>query len=252
MLYKFKRVIKNPSIVRNVILWNCYVCRVKLSNTFHESRRPSTVSCSLNELIEINNRRTLDTDMSDHLPHLFAISMLVKPELIVELGVRDGDSTFVLERVARLNSCPLISVDLDDCSAVTDWKDWHFVQQDDISFAREFSEYCSKLGLRNREIDVLFLDTSHLYDHTVQELEHWIPLLSKKGCLILHDTNHHRSVQRQDGRAMLCVENREVTSALEKYFCCQLDTVNDFITVHSGWLISHRACSYGFTVIQRI
>lgn len=252
MLHKIKRILKNPSIIKKMMLWKIYVCRVKLSNIFHRSPTNMSVSCSLSEFKEIVNRMSLDTDISDHLPTLFATSMLVKPELIVELGVRGGDSTFVLERVARLNNCLLVSVDLDDCSAVTGWKDWHFIQRDDIQFAKEFQDYCLNLGLRYNEIDVLFLDTSHIYEHTVQELEHWVPMLSSKGCLILHDTNHHRSVRRQDGRAMLCVENREVTSALERYFDCQLDTINDFITFQSGWLISHRACSYGLTVIQRI
>ena len=38
-------------------------------------------------------------------------------------------------------------------------------------------------------VDVLFIDTSHLYEHTVRELAAWFPLLANKALVIFHDTN---------------------------------------------------------------
>ena len=39
--------------------------------------------------------------------------MAVRPRLIVELGVRSGESTFALERVARLCGSTMVSVDVE-------------------------------------------------------------------------------------------------------------------------------------------
>ncbi len=251
MLRKLVKAVKNPQIIYNVIAWQGALRGVPLYNRFHP-RPPLPPSGDLPELNEIYERMKLDTDISDHLPFLFAVGVRQQPRLMVELGVRGGDSTFVLERVARLCNSPLISVDIDDCSSVTNWDGWRFNQCDDVLFAARFGEYCTSEGLPSSEIDFLFLDTSHLYDHTVQELAAWMPLLSERGCLVLHDTNQHRTVRRQGGRYMLSIENPGVITAVQEYLGCKLDTSQDFCAATGNWLITHRALSNGFTVIQKL
>ena len=108
------------------------------------------------------------SDISDHLPVLFAESLPVQPSLIVELGVRGGESTFAFERVAALCGSKLVSVDIDDCLKASKYPDWQFVKSDDIAFASHFGEWCRQRGI-TPSIDILFIDTSHEFDHTVQE-----------------------------------------------------------------------------------
>jgi len=71
----------------------------------------------------INNIRsraeTKQTDISDHLETLFVESLDIKSRLIVELGVGDGESTYVLERIANLWGANLVSVDIADCQKVS-------------------------------------------------------------------------------------------------------------------------------------
>ncbi len=251
MLRKLVKAVKNPQIIANVILWQGSLLGVPFYNRFHP--RPTLPPCGdLPELKEIYERMKLDTDISDHLPFLFATAIRQRPRLMVELGVRGGESTFVLERVAKLCGSPLVSVDIDDCRTVTDWSGWRFVQSDDVAFAGRFKEYCQTEGLPTSQIDLLFLDTSHLYDHTVQELAAWMPLLSESGCLVLHDTNQHRTVRRQGGRYMLSIENPGVITALQEYLGCRLDSSQDFCAVCGDWMVTHRALSNGFTVVQRL
>ena len=38
-------------------------------------------------------------------------------------------------------------------------------------------------------VDLLFIDTSHLYHDTVRELAAWGPLMASRSAIILHDTN---------------------------------------------------------------
>jgi len=102
----------------------------------------------------------------------------MRPRLIVELGVRKGQSTFVFERVARLFDAALVSVDIEDCMQASSYPHWHFVQSDDVAFARRFPAWCAEHDLP-AQIDVLFIDTSHVYEHTVQEIDAWFPLLAK-------------------------------------------------------------------------
>ena len=75
------------------------------------------------------------TDISDHLAMLFTESLNIESKLIVELGVGDGESTFVLERVANLWSAKLVSVDIDDRAEVSSFKDRIFVQVENYAHA---------------------------------------------------------------------------------------------------------------------
>jgi len=151
------------------------------------------VKAELKELEEIKTKALIKTDISDHLVPLFVESLSLKPKFIVELGVRGGESTFVLERVAQLCDSTLLSVDIEDCSRVSAYKKWTFVKRDDITFAKEFRSWCGQHGVEPR-IDVLFIDTSHLYEHTVEEIRDWFPFLSDRAKVFFHDTNLRKFV----------------------------------------------------------
>src|SRR5579871_1351254 len=214
MFQKLQRVLNNPQIVRNYVGWKLLTTRVAIHNARNPHRPGIPAPSCLQEMMQIEERRRLDTDISDHLPTLFAETINARPRLIVELGVRGGDSTFVLERAARFCQAKLISVDINDCRGVSDWSEWLFVQSDDIAFAARFTTFCRQHNIEPA-IDVLFIDTSHLYDHTVQELAAWLPLLTDSGKVLFHDTNQHRLGRRKDGRLMAGIDNRGVIAALE-------------------------------------
>ena len=93
-------------------------------------------------LQEISERSLQGTPINDHLITLFNEALQINPKTIVELGVEFGESTFVLERVARLSEAKLISLDIQDCSRISTYDGWIFVQQDDIQFAARFPEWC--------------------------------------------------------------------------------------------------------------
>ncbi|MGQ9810915.1 MAG: class I SAM-dependent methyltransferase [bacterium] len=176
----------------------------------------------------------------------------MKPKLIVELGVRGGDSTFVLSRVARLCGSRLISVDLQDCSQVCSDRHWIFVQAEDIEFAKQFQEWCKTRGIEPK-IDVLFIDTSHLFEHTVKEIEHYFPFLSEKAKVFFHDTNLRHFSFRADGSMCVGWDNkRGVIRALENYFEKSFNEKVNFMDIAKGWWIKHYANCNGFTILERL
>src|SRR3990167_9936892 len=102
---------------------------------------------SLPELDEIKTHALVDTDISDHLETLFIESLIVKPKLIVELGVRTGQSTFVFARVAKLCNAFLLSIDIALQQNKTSWPRSAFIQKDDLLMADEFRDWCLKNNL---------------------------------------------------------------------------------------------------------
>jgi cephalosporin hydroxylase len=191
------------------------------------------------------------TDISDHLETLFVESLNIESRLIVELGVGDGESTYVLERIANLWGAKLVSVDIEDRREVSSFKDRTFVQKDDIAFAAEFTNWCKQ---RNIEplIDILFIDTSHLYDHTVAEIRAWFPYLSKRAKVFFHDTNMSEVFVRNNGSTGKGWDNqRGVIRAIEEYLDVKFDEKKDFVLMHKGWFIRHFTICNGFMVMDK-
>jgi hypothetical protein len=137
------------------------------------------------------NRVPRHSHIADHLNTLFFFALDAMPKLMVELGTGPGDSTRALLAAASITHSTLLSVDRQDCGGLDlPFKQyWHFVQSDDIEFGQTgFVQWCSSQDLQP-QIDLLFIDTSHWYEHTKQEIEIWSSFLSGNGIMVLHDTN---------------------------------------------------------------
>jgi len=191
------------------------------------------------------------TDISDHLETIFTECLNIEAKLIVELGVGDGESTFVFERVAKLWGAILVSVDIEDCRDVSNFRDRVFVRQDDISFAAAFDPWCRNRSM-DPKIDILFIDTSHFYDHTAAEIRSWFPFLADRAKVLFHDTNMHEAFVRKDGSKGRGWDNeRGVIRAIEDYFAASFDEEKDFVTYQNGWVIKHYSYCNGFMVMDR-
>jgi len=129
-----------------------------------------------------------ETDVSAHAFALYTMASAPGMGAIVELGVRDGNSTIaLLLGVLSVNSY-LTSYDIDaKCQELvksrSDWfptlsKRWDFYPEDSVRAA----------SLWNRNsVRLLFVDTDHTYDLTRRELEAWLPAIAPIGLLCGHD-----------------------------------------------------------------
>ncbi len=84
-------------------------CRIYNSFNNLQSSRPVPRGASLDVQEIIQRASSRYTDISDHLLTLFAEAISVHPRLIVELGVRGGESTFAFERAAGLSGAHVLA-----------------------------------------------------------------------------------------------------------------------------------------------
>jgi cephalosporin hydroxylase len=225
----------------------------KVFNRLHGARTPIVRAQEASvELRQVEARALAHaTDISDHLVTIFAETVVVHPQLIVELGVRGGESTFVFERAAAVSGAYLLSVDIEDCAVQCSYSKWSFVRRDDVKFADEFADWCAAHGLRP-SVDVLFVDTSHLYEHTREELRTWLPHLSAKGKAIFHDTNMRKIYRRADGTLGAGWNNqRGVVRAIEEMLGARFNEKQDFVAVVGRWTVRHWAHCNGLTVLEK-
>jgi len=105
------------------------------------------------------------SDISHHLPLMSMLITEFNLKHIVELGVRAGNSTLVLLEAANGIGGRVLSVDLDPCVEAKNRVNkagfgpaWKFLEGNDLEI-RESDIF--------QPIDLLFIDSSHLYTHTV-------------------------------------------------------------------------------------
>ena len=130
---------------------------------------------------EYRRRAAQDHDIRVQMPVLYAWAC--HAQRIIELGVRGGNSASAFLAGLERSGGQLWSVDIEG-PQVPDWWNfpfWHFLRADDT--APEAVAFCPDGA------DVLFIDTSHYYPYTLQELRLYVPKVRPGGIVLLHDTD---------------------------------------------------------------
>ena len=100
---------------------------------------------------------------------------------ILELGVQKGNSTKMFLEVCNKNNGNLTSIDIKDCSSVTEDKRWEFIFSSDDNF-----EYIDKY-IANKRFDVIFIDSYHEPNHVKKVFFHYFSFLKKNGLIFIDD-----------------------------------------------------------------
>ena len=195
---KIRKVIENPNAILRVAREKVIDRYIRVANSLKSSPHEVAHKSGMSEFDEILSIAERSSDIGDHLPTIFIEAYKRSPDLIVELGVRGGASTSALERAARLCDSMLVSVDIDEPTFESMYERRRFVREDDITFGNEFATWCNGAGIKPT-IDVLFIDTSHEYGHTVQEIETWFRYLADNSIVLFHDTNMREVYHRNNG-----------------------------------------------------
>ncbi len=224
---------------------------VQLANALRYSEPNRILPRGTPDFEEILHYAEKPSDISDHLPTLFIEAFRYSPRLIVELGVRNGSSTFALERVAKLCGSTLVSVDIEDCKIESTYERRYFVQEDDISFGSRFPAWCRENRIDSK-VHVLFVDTSHEYEHTVQEIDTWFKHLDDSAIVIFHDTNMQEIFRHNDGRLAQGWDNdRGVIRAIEEYLDCSIDEKIFHNLIVGDWILRHYPFCSGLTILEK-
>ena len=136
--------------------------------------------------------------------YLFPMIKEINNPIILELGVQSGISTKKFLDICNKNNGKLFSVDIDDCSKVSDDKNWNFFHSRDDNF--EFIK--SKIP---NKIDVLFIDTLHEAEHVKKLIYGYYPLLKKNGYLFIDDVSHLPYLKKMPRNNFYCEINNKET-----------------------------------------
>jgi len=164
------------------------------------------------------------SDINEHLPRLYAYGLL--SESICEFGCRWGVSTTAFLRAAPKR---LLSYDLEIYPRMDQLTTIAKAELPDTDFKFK----CANVLFEDIEpVDLLFLDSYHVYEQVLQELVYHAPKAQK--FIVLHDTEAFRDVGQTPGY-------RGIWPAIE-----------GFLLYNPEWvIIEHRKNNNGLTVLAR-
>jgi len=135
----------------------------------------------------------------EHIPFAFFLIHTLKPKLLVELGVHIGNSYNAFCQAVKM-------LELDtQCYGIDTWQgDEHANFYDESVYnelfayqQREYPEFSFLLrhsfdemleSFEDNCIDLLHIDGYHSYEAVKHDFDNWLPKMSEKGVVILHDT----------------------------------------------------------------
>ncbi|MDR3646000.1 MAG: class I SAM-dependent methyltransferase [Candidatus Babeliales bacterium] len=220
---------------------------------------PVNALSTYKSLLSYSNAR--NTDISNFLPIIFAYTISAKPKNILELGVRSAESTIAFSKAAALIDAKLIGVDL-DVNIPENYRALNnasYFSMNDLEFP---NFYIWDKQFPKEKFDIIFIDTSHVYQHTMDEIRAFLPLLSDNGMLMFHDSHmsplendlYMRLNNTYDGSGWN--NQKGVNRAIKDSFSIVFDEdkYNNFIFKYnkSSWELFHYPFCNGLTVIKRI
>ena len=139
-----------------------------------------------------------------HIPFAFFLIDILRPELVVELGVHTGNSfcSFcqAVKKLGLNTTCYGVDTWLGDDQAGL-YEEGTY--NDLSSYVNEkYGENAKLLKMTfdeaanlfdDRSIDLLHIDGLHTYEAVKRDFETWLPKLSEKGIVILHDISFRES-----------------------------------------------------------
>lgn len=159
-----------------------------------------------------------------------------KDLIILELGVQNGASTKKFLEICDRNKGHLYSVDIVDCSKVSDNKNWTFIQSRDDNFD------LIKSKIPN-EIDILYIDSLHEANHVIKIIYGYYDLLKLGGMIFIDDISHLPYVKNGVRNNFYCEINNQETfnTILEIYF-----------SNHENFDLNFNFESSGLAIIKKI
>ena len=151
--------------------------------------------------------------------------------IIVELGVDIGASTKTfLNAISDKPNAYLISVDIDDCSSAASSSKWVFIHSDSTNIEVILNQAPI---IKERGIDLLYIDSSHSAKHVKKEFELFYQFLNKDASIYFDDCEYfpYMKNQRKDNAAVE-FGLRKIKTLIEDISRSNLDDLE--LEVHYG------------------
>ncbi len=166
--------------------------------TFFHNRNESELWRAISLVFDKPVRTTDIRSWHGHIPFAFFLISMLKPRLFVELGTHKGDSYSAFCQAADTLGldCRCVAVDTwkgDDQAGYYGEEVYEELRKFNETRHGSFSELLRSSfdealpRFSDESIDLLHIDGRHGYSDVRRDFESWLPKMSEKGVVLLHD-----------------------------------------------------------------
>ena len=147
----------------------------------------------------------IKSELISRIEHINNISVL-------ELGVQKGVSTNYFLEVCDKNNGELYSVDIEDCSEVSNNPRWKFIHSRDDNFNKIFN-------LIPSQVDVVYIDSLHEAYHVEKLIYNYYAKLKVGGYIFIDDISHLLYLKKNLRNNFYCeINNKETFDKILKIY----------------------------------
>ncbi len=151
--------------------------------------------------------------------NLFNIIKDISKPVILELGVQGGVSTKKFLNICENNDGMLYSVDVEDCSNVSNHARWKFIKSRDDNF-----DYIK--SVIPKKIDILFIDTLHEANHVEKIFYNYYDLVKNDGYIFIDDISHLPYLDNKKKTNFYCeINNQETFNKILEIYLSNYDNI---------------------------
>jgi len=130
---------------------------------------------------------TRPTDINEHLYTLYYLTLMIRPKTILEIGCGDGGgSTLALRLASSEVAAHHYTIDIEPAVHANFRVKNEFGLEDGWTFVQGDSTLIGKTW--DIAVDILFIDSSHRREDTIEEIRLFEPNVRDGGLMIFHDT----------------------------------------------------------------
>jgi hypothetical protein len=146
------------------------------------------------------NRTVHPPSWLEHIPFAFWIIDVLRPRVLVELGTHSGNSYSAFAQAIQTLALPTAAYAVDTwegdehagfygANVFAEWSAYHNRHFGGFSrlMRSTFDEACEYFS--DGSIDLLHIDGCHTYDAVAGDFKRWLPKVSDRGVILLHDVN---------------------------------------------------------------
>jgi len=154
----------------------------------------------------------------------------IKNPNILELGVREGNSTKMFIDLVQSNKGKLFSVDVDDYGHLFSSNSWKFIKSRDDNFNFILNQI-------KEDLDLIFIDTTHEAKHVLKIIQNYYFKLKVGGFIVIDDISWIPYLKNKERNSLYCeINNKETYEVILNLFNANENNFDlEFTFISSGF-----------------
>ncbi len=172
------------------------------------------------------NQNILENEYIEKFPkgsHLAKMGNFLRQKknpTILEFGVERGASTKAFIWLTEKLNGKVYSVDINDCSNVSNAENWKFLESDDLKIDHVLNSF---VEIKKKGVDLIYIDSYHENFHVIKLLNLYFKYVKKDGAIFIDDIDNIEyrksyNIKKESAKFWQCIVYDLTSDAVKEFY----------------------------------